>query len=639
MATAPTSYPFDATGQAQTNRIVGEQIIVVAPGDRLFHYTMVKFAPMFQTGHKLKLRDLNNSVRDLIEGVDYYLTHKFADASLATMHPIFGSITFLKRDIVGTVIADYNTLGGMWTIDAQKITEILMNTIMNPRTTTWEQVVERPVDFPVIDHLWNLDDMVGQKEILEVLENFYEAYLQSLDPSGGGSGSNLLQQHINNKNNPHGVTAAQLGAYTSAQVDALLAGYLKTNAKAADSDKLNGKTYAQVMSDVKTTKVDNATYADTAGNATTADTAVNSGRLGGKTLLQIMQDVAATTVDNATKFAGNTYAQAKADILTGKSADSDKLGGLTLQQIIAQLSQSTGDAATLNGKTYAQIMADVKVTKVDAAVNADNADNATKLGGKTLQQVLADLGAVKPDMALDSEKVYGYTFEALVEAIIQSDTYDLNRQYESVMNFTDVMPVQSPNNGGTQDSNYIYALVGQFFIPTIEDATGVYYDPSVKQYSSVVELELFLGTRTIKLSVPLTILQDQSIVANVFTAADLLNEVYIGTRSVNSTLKSKDNTKTAKTNELWLKVRKTANLLRYGAAQYKTTSLLLSDDSVMNIYDHTFVNLNTVAWKQRDSSTEATILGQSITTLETNTQKALDDLADVINAAIATPAA
>lgn len=147
MADPVVSYPFDPTGQAQSNRITGEQIIVLAPGDRLFHYTMVRFAPMFEQGLNVRLRDLNNNIIQLFPGVDYYLSHHFMDASLATMHEIYGSISFLRRDIVGTLIVDYNTLGGIWTLDAAQITEILANRVYNPRIRTWEQVTNRPVDF------------------------------------------------------------------------------------------------------------------------------------------------------------------------------------------------------------------------------------------------------------------------------------------------------------------------------------------------------------------------------------------------------------------------------------------------------------------------------------------------------------
>lgn len=639
MATAAPKYPFDPTGRAPTNRIVGEQIVIIAPGDRLFHFTMPKFAPMFEEGAVLRMRALDNSVRTLIKGVDFYFGHKFADASLATMHPIYGSIVFLKRDIVGTLIIDYNTVGDIWTIDIQMITEILLNTSQNPRITTWEQVVDRPIDFPIIDHPWDLDDMVGQKEILVTLQDIYEALLQSLDPSGGGGGSSLLNQHIANKSNPHGTTAFQVGAYSKAEIDSLLNAYLKTNAQAADSAKLGGKTLAQLMADVKATKVDKASLADRATQADNADNAADSARLGGKSLLQIMQDVAAATVANATKFAGKTYSEAKADILTGKAADSARFEGKTLNEVIAMITLSSGDAATLNGKNLTQIMADVKTTKVDNATRADTAGDASSLGGKTLAQILADVAAVIPKKALDSDKVYGRTFDELVEAILTSDAYNNFVAYESQLYYTDDSPVQNPANTTSQDPAYIYVLLGEFTVPTLENTSGTFYNPNAKRVSTVLDLEVFLAGRTVALSAALTILASQAVTAKIYSDHDLGTDIYIGLRTYDSVYKSTDGTKTGKATQAWMKVKKTAAIKRFGMGQYNHNSFDPVLASVPNVWSSGYAVLDQVTWAGRDSSTEALALSKSVSDLSVDTQAALDALADSINTYITVPLA
>lgn len=417
MADPVVSYPFDPTGQSASNRIVGEQIIILPPGDRLFHYAMPKFAPMFEDGHAIKLRDLNNNVIPLIKGKDYYLTHRFMDASLATMKPIFGSITFLRRDIVGTIVIDYQTLGGVWTIDSAKITEILADSVKNPRITTWEQVVSRPVDFPVIDHLWNLDDMVGQKEILAVLQKFLDAYLLSLDPTGSGAGSGILAAHINNKMNPHGVTAAQVGAYSIAEITSILTGYVKATDAVGDSLKLGGKTYAEVITTVVNTKVNAAVNADKATLATTATLATDSTKLGGKTLAEVMTDVVATKVAAAVKADSATTATSA--IL---ASDSTKLGGKTLAEVMTSLA---------GVKVNNAIQADMATNATNAAL----AVNATKFDGKTWTEVLnlltvASSGttanaqeaahAVLADRALNSDALEGKSLVALMADVSQA---------------------------------------------------------------------------------------------------------------------------------------------------------------------------------------------------------------------------
>lgn len=690
MSDPVTSYPFDPTGQAASNRIVDEQIVVLPPGDRLFQFAMPVFCPFFEEGHSLKLRDINNNVTPLVLGVDYYLSHKFMDASLATMHPIWGSFSFLKP-ISGVLLATYQTLGGDWTIDQATITEILMNTSQNPRITTWEQVVERPVDFPVIDHPWNLDDMVGMSEIYTVLENFYTAYLASLDPNGGGGGTSIILDHINNKNNPHQVTASQTGAYSTLQIDTMLGGYVKTTGMAANSTLFNGKSYAQMLTDVVAVKVTNASNADNATHAGTADTATNANALGSKSLAQLMTDVAATkvtnaghadTADNATNaetatnsnqlggsslaqvlsaaqqqvaadsamFNGKNYADAKADILSGQAADSQMLAGQTLAQIMATLQEATGDAATLNGKSYTDIMAAVKTTKVDNATHADTADNATSLGGQSLSQILTSVAGIVPDLSHNSEAVYGYTFDQLVTAIGQSQTWVDGLDYLCVDLDIEHAAVIQSNNGGTADNTYEYLYIGAFPIPTT-GASNEFYDPTVRQYSSVMDLELYMAGQTIRIGANVQVNDDQSIGLTLYSnAGPLTNLVSVGTRNDDSTLKSSDNSQTGKFKEVWLRFKTTSNLRRLGIFQFTKNSFVLDESEEVSLYDSTDVRLNTVVWSQPAYNANETALNTAIgtettnrtnadTAIRTDMQAALDAMADDITALTATPAA
>ena len=631
MADPVVYYPFDPTGQAVSNRIVGEQIIVIPPGDRLFHFTMPRFAPFFEEGLVVKIRDVNNNVITLTKGVDYYLSHKFMDASLATMHPIYGSISFLKRTIVGTLIVDYNTLGGVWNIDQQQITEILMNTVRNPRIVAWEQVVERPIDFPVIDHPWNLDDMVGQKEILEVLQNFYEAYLASLDPDGGGGGGGIIAEHINNKNNPHSTTAAQVGAYSIIQINSMLTGYLTTTGTAADSGKFGGRTVPQFLSDVVATKVNAAGTADTATNATNAANAANSAKLENQTLAQVLASAAAQTSANSTKFGGKTYTEATADILAGKAADSGMLEGKTLSQIIEQLQQSTGDAATLNGKNLLQIMADVKATKVDLALRADTAGDSDTVGGMTVAQILGEFTGAVPDNAHNAEKVYNFTFEELIENILNSDTFYEGKPWIFDLFDIENAPVVNPGTGGTADNTFTYTMLGEFAIPLTGPGNDK-FDTAARRISTAFDVLLFSKTRTDRMKITATIGDDQSITMQNFSDTLLTGQFQVGTRSVNSPITSVDGTVTAKYNQVWLRWKTTQELRKYGVSMPFHNSFVLDTADEPHVWNSTHGPLNTVTWAS------VNLPGQLADTI-TDTQKAFDDLADAIDLLLATPAA
>lgn len=193
-------YPFDPTGKAASNKVVGEQQILSPPSWTDFYFIIPKMAPFFREGLKLVHMP---SGRELVEGIDYHLTHQFKDATIGTAKPVYGSITFLDKQLTGVVSLTYQTLGGRWILDEQKIIEILSNTKLNPRITTWEQVIGgMPVKFPPIDHEWHVDDLIGMKEVVDATIAIAEA----LGAEGG-----VGESHIADRNNPHRVTKAQVG--------------------------------------------------------------------------------------------------------------------------------------------------------------------------------------------------------------------------------------------------------------------------------------------------------------------------------------------------------------------------------------------------------------------------------------------
>lgn len=197
MSDTPYLYPFDPTGTKADNRIEGEQQVLSPPAWRDYHFIIPKLAPFFREGFTLYHPASN---RVLVEGVDYLLTHRFYQASKAIMKPIYGSVLFFDKSLAGAVTLTYQTLGGNWTIDGVKINQILSQKQANPRITTWEQVAEVPEQFPVIDHEWDIQDMVGMSHVRDALEDIAETL------EDRGVDNSTLVSHINNTNNPHGTT-------------------------------------------------------------------------------------------------------------------------------------------------------------------------------------------------------------------------------------------------------------------------------------------------------------------------------------------------------------------------------------------------------------------------------------------------
>lgn len=209
-ATLPT-YPFDPTGTLAACRIIGEQQTLSGANDR-DHYTVIpNVAPIFREGAVFRLKN-GPDVRDLVENVDFYFTHPFVSASRACAKEMFGSITFLNPTLTGVLKLDqYQTVGGDWVIDSIKIAEILSDQAHNPRITSWESVANLPYAFPVIDHEWDLIDMVGMSDVAEELSKIELAMRQK--------GTDGLLEHVSSRGNVHGLTAGDIDAYTKPQAD------------------------------------------------------------------------------------------------------------------------------------------------------------------------------------------------------------------------------------------------------------------------------------------------------------------------------------------------------------------------------------------------------------------------------------
>lgn len=428
-------YPFDPTGLASTNKITGEQHTVNAlNGYRDYQLIIPNAAPMFEQGLKVRYVDPNNAAnnRPLTFGVDYVLTHRFVTASLACAKPIFGSILLLDTALEGVVVLDtYQTIGGEWTLEINKIAEILANLTHNPRLTSWESIVDIPYYFPVQDHDWRIEDMVGASDMVASIYGIEQAIRQS------GAGS--INTHIQDRDNPHGVTKAQVG------LDKVMNYAMATKAIAEA-----GTSVSYYMSPLRTKELITKEMAEVrahvaiiSGNphGTTADMLNaytkpqvdqlledlrNSGlvasdaiRFNGRTDVEYRDWVLSFGVDDAQKFAGRTWDEAYDEMRSGIPV-ANITGAYSSAQIDNLLDDKLGktekaaDSTRFDGKTYQQAYDDfrtgIPVANVTGAYSSTQVDNllADKLGktetaanserfdGKTYQEAYDDIRSAIP---------------------------------------------------------------------------------------------------------------------------------------------------------------------------------------------------------------------------------------------------
>lgn len=196
-------YPFDATGLASTNLIPDEQHAVTDANFRDFHFVVPHFAPFFAEGLVVKHYNLDE-VKTLAEGIDYYPVLQYIGATRSIGKAVYGGVALNNTFQSGIVGVTYQALGGEWTANRLFVLERLAEKVYNPRLTIWDNVTNKTDSFPPIDHNQAYGDMLGQKELIEAIVSTGEKIVNNRPLLN-------IVKHLLDKNNPHEVSAAQVG--------------------------------------------------------------------------------------------------------------------------------------------------------------------------------------------------------------------------------------------------------------------------------------------------------------------------------------------------------------------------------------------------------------------------------------------
>ena len=198
-------YPFDTTGLSPANRIVDEPHTLTEINSSTYRIIIPEFAPFYLDNFQLKHVSLTGVVTPLIADVDYYLCLPYIGATRSIGKFVYGGATLVNRYVNGHISVTYQTLGGTWTADCLFVLERLADMMYNPKITSWDVVTNVQEIFPPINHDQQFDYVYGQQELIEAINQLAVAILQ------GPDAGNSIIQHIFATNNPHIVTAAQVG--------------------------------------------------------------------------------------------------------------------------------------------------------------------------------------------------------------------------------------------------------------------------------------------------------------------------------------------------------------------------------------------------------------------------------------------
>lgn len=195
------AYPYDQQGTNPECLVPNEKHTITPINGVGIGFIVPKAAPFFRRSVVLKHVE---SGKVLTDGVDWAPSHHFEAAS--TQKPyleIFGSLVILDTTLSGTFeLVEYQTLGGEFTLDETALLELLANTSIDPRTTTWDKVVYAPAVFDPLAHLQSISDTYGYEELVAAVNNLTDKLIVEYGKLGLA-----YENHVADQSNPHGVDA------------------------------------------------------------------------------------------------------------------------------------------------------------------------------------------------------------------------------------------------------------------------------------------------------------------------------------------------------------------------------------------------------------------------------------------------
>lgn len=166
-------YPFDPTGTNPECIITNEiqEVTYISSIDS--RIVVPTFAPFYVRDLKLSYKPFNSNVSiPLKEGRHYSLGYSYKAATESTLLPVYGIIVINDLSISGVInIERMRIVGGEEALDRDYVLKKLKESTRNPRVAAWEQIVGKPIAFPVIDHEHRLKAFEGTEELIKALEN------------------------------------------------------------------------------------------------------------------------------------------------------------------------------------------------------------------------------------------------------------------------------------------------------------------------------------------------------------------------------------------------------------------------------------------------------------------------------------
>lgn len=202
--TTQWEYEFDPYGDNPNNLIVDEPHTITPANGKNFSFFIPRKAPFHR--RSVIVKDRVTGAR-LNIGSDWYVGWRYDDIILSgSVQPVYGAIVMNDPTKSYDVLVTYQTVGGPTTFDDTEIAQLMANTLRDPRRALWTDVVGIPAELPPIPHREPTGDFIGFDSMVEVLYKIADAISE-----GNVKAMQALMEHVADHHNPHRITLADLG--------------------------------------------------------------------------------------------------------------------------------------------------------------------------------------------------------------------------------------------------------------------------------------------------------------------------------------------------------------------------------------------------------------------------------------------
>lgn len=226
----PIRYPLDLTGTSRDNLVLNElhtlkptRVRAVALQNGAFYTASVV------------IRDVATA-RVLVAGQDYEFDNLYQMASEHAKAEVAAIIVITNTEVSNTISVDYQCIGGLYGYSTTAIMQQIEDLQLDNRKVEWGNIYNKPAVYPPAKHLHDIGDVYGFEYLVQAIqqlrhaimvgdEGSHENIYRYIEKTIGSTSDrvreleNALRRHIEDKDNPHEVTAGKIGVYTKKEID------------------------------------------------------------------------------------------------------------------------------------------------------------------------------------------------------------------------------------------------------------------------------------------------------------------------------------------------------------------------------------------------------------------------------------